>query len=52
MSWIKRKVKNLVTPTDWKCEMIKELLFCRDGEAECGLDTNEINFLLYELCVN
>ena len=52
VSWIKRRVKRLVTPGDWKCAMVRELLMCRDGDADCGLNEHEINFLLYDLCVN
>ena len=51
-SWLKNKVKSLITVDDWKCGMIRELLMCRDGEADCGLDDYELKFILQELCVN
>ena len=50
--WLKKKVKSLVPSSDWRCDMVRELLSCRDGEADCGLDSHEISYLLNDLCVN
>ena len=49
----KVKIKKLFEiERDWRMEMVKELLYCRDGYLYCYLDFNEIKAILYDLCVN
>ena len=40
------------TYTDWKTNIITELINCRDGIAESILNFEEINHVIYDLCVN
>ena len=47
--WIKRVCKpNIVE--DWRSNMIKELLLCRDGMLDCDLSDDDINELMIYLC--
>ena len=43
--------KKMQTNINWKDNLLKELLYCRDGIFYCGLDPDNISFLINELCI-
>ena len=49
----KVKIRNLFEiDVDWRMQMVKELLYCRDGYLYCDLNFEEIKAILYDLCLN
>ena len=36
---------------DWKSCLLKELLFCREGQMECGFSSDMINQLITDICI-
>ena len=49
----KVKMRNLFEiDMDWRMQMVKELLYCRDGYLYCDLNFEEIKAILYDLCLN
>ena len=49
LSWLKNKCVPKVT-VDWKVNIIKELLLCREGSLDCPLNSEELNDVLHTLC--
>ena len=49
LNWVKNKCKPKFE-YDWRVNMIKELLMCRDGALECNLSKIEIDELLNLIC--
>ena len=48
---IKLKIKNTYPPMDWRAGMVVELLQALDNTLNVELTTNEIRFLLNEICI-
>ena len=50
----KLRLKKLLSNNefDWKINIIKELLLCKEGQMYSNLNKNEINILLNEICTN
>ena len=48
---IKEKIKNTYPPMDWRAGMVVELLQALDDTLNVELTTNEIRFLLNEICI-
>ena len=49
LNWVKNRCKPKLD-CDWRINLIKELLMCRDGNLECNLSMIEIVDLLNEIC--
>ena len=50
-SWIKKKCKNVEEP-NWRSNIVRELIRCRDGSMSCNLSFEEISSLLNALCID
>ena len=46
---LKNRLRERATQSDWRTNMVKELLDIRDGQLSCGLDHNEVNMMLKHL---
>ena len=45
---VKKKMQNDIS---WKDNLLKELLYCRDGMLDCGFDPHMISYFINELCI-
>ena len=44
--------KKMQTNLTWKDNLLKELLYCRDGAFDCGFDSDMISDIINEICVS
>ena len=52
VKWTKTQIQRKTTYSDWKCNLAKELLLCRERTMDCGLTVYDINLVLNEICTN
>ena len=45
-----KKIKSSSRYNDWRCNMIRELLLCRDGKMTCDLIDSEVEEILHYVC--